>query len=347
MIEYRTFQNEDPPKILDVWNACRGPRGIGTPRGCDALEQLLFSKPYFDRAGFFIAEEFRRVVGFSHAGFCASDDKSQLDRSLGAVYMTAVRPEYRRRGIGRNLVQLGQSYLAERGTQLQYLGGMFPLNAFYLGLYGGSELPGLLASDTSAQAFARSLGYEPCDECLVYHRRLDELPRTSDSRIVLLKRMVEVQAEPWPTPKTWWDACVLGNMPSLRYEMLEKESQQPIGQAWVWEMEAFGISWKMPTVGIVDFSIEPAFRRRGYAKLLLLTMLKHLRDQQIELVELQTMQRNEAARALYEGVGFQVVDRGIAFRRNSPIDLAGMPTIAAKSLVSSSNSGRRFVRGSS
>jgi ribosomal protein S18 acetylase RimI-like enzyme len=328
LIEYRTFQNDDPPKILDVWNSCRGSRGIGWPRGCDSLEQLLFSKPYFDRQGFFIAQENDRVIGFSHAGFSASDDKGSLDRSLGAVYMVQVRPENRRQGIARQLVLLGQSYLAKGGAQLQYLGGMFPLNAFYLGLYGGSELPGLLASDGAAQAFARSLGYQPCDECMVYQRKVGELPRVTDSRVVLLKRLVEVQAEPWPTPANWWDACVLGNMPSLRYEMIDKESQQPIGKAWVWEMESFGLAWKMPTVGIIDFWIEPAFRRKGYARLLLLTMLKHLRDQQIELVELQTMERNEAARKLYESVGFEMIDRGIAYRLNGPPDLSKVPVLS-------------------
>jgi ribosomal protein S18 acetylase RimI-like enzyme len=308
------------------------------------LEQLLFSKPYFDRQGFFVAEEDGRVLGFSHAGFSAHDDKNSVDPSLGAVYMVQVRPENRRQGIGRQLVRLGQSYLHQRGTQLQYLGGMFPVNAFYLGLYGGSELPGLLASDGAAQAFARAMGYDPCDECLVYQRKVGELPKVADSRVVLLKRLVEVQAEPWPTPTSWWDACILGNMPSLRYEMVDKESQLLIGKAWVWEMESFGMAWKAPTVGIIDFWIEPPFRRKGYARLLLLTMLKHLRDQQIELVELQTMQRNEPARKLYESVGFEVIDRGLAFRRNSPLDFADLPTLASKGIIPRQASARRFAR---
>jgi GNAT superfamily N-acetyltransferase len=207
---------------------------------------------------------------------------------------------------------------------------MFPLNAFYLGLYGGSELPGLLESDKSTRAFAEALGYSPCDKCLVYQQRIADLPRVADTRIPLLKRTVEVQAEPWPVPASWWDACVVGNMPSLRYEMVERDTQAPIAHAWVWEMESFGQAWQASTVGIIDFYVQPAFRRKGFGKLLLLTMLKHLREQQIELVELQTMATNDSARGLYEGLGFQCVDIGEAFRLDRPVDTSLAPNLTPR-----------------
>lgn len=327
VIQFRTFRNNDPPSIRDVWQASRGTRAFGVVNSCDTLESLLFSKPYFDREGLILAEENGRVLGFAHAGFSADDSKASLDTSIGAVYMLMVRPEQRRRGIGTSLLRLAQAYLARRGAQSQYFGGMYPLNAFYVGLYGGSELPGLLESDSNSRDFALRRGYEPIDSCCVYQRSIVELPKTADTRIHLLRRNVDVQAEPWPLPASWWDACLMGNIPSLRYEMFEKETQRPIGHAWVWEMECFARAWSAPTVGIIDFEIATTFRRRGYGKLLLLTVLKHLREQQIERVELQTMARNDAARGLYEGLGFDQVDTGHAFRLAAPLDPSSLPPL--------------------
>lgn len=347
MVEYRTFRNADPPKLLALWNASRESRAFGVLRSCDALDALLFSKLYFDPAGLIVAESEGQVVGFAHAGFGASDDKRSLDKTLGAVYMVRVHPEFRRRGIGTQLLHHGQAYLINNGVGVQYFGGMFPLNAFYLGLYGGSELPGLLETDGGTRAFATAHGYEPHDMCLVYHRRLDELPRIADTRIALLRRTVEVQAEPWPIPDNWWDGCVHGAMPSLRYEMIERETQELVGQALVWEMECFGAAWGIPTVGIVDFRIEPDFRRRGYGKLLLLTMMKHLREQQIELLELQTMSTNEPARGLYEELGFQHVDTGQAFRLSKEPDFSTLPPLVKRTPAPRSPDAPHFQRRNS
>lgn len=337
VVEYRTFRNSDPPAILAVWQASRGPRAMADVASCDTLESLLFSKPYFDREGLILAQVEGQIVGFAHAGFGADDAKSALEYSLGAVYMLLVRPEFRRQGIGGSLLRLAQAYLIDHGARMQYFGGMFPLNAFYLGLYGGSELPGLLESDTELRRFAQNRGYEAIDECHVYQRSLDELPRVSDTRIHLLRRTVEVQAEPWPLPDTWWDACVLGNIPTLRYEMLERDSHTRVGRALVWEMECFGRAWGGSTVGIVDFEIELAYRRRGYGKLLLLTMLKHLREQQIDRVEIQTMDRNSAARGLYESLGFERIDVGHAHRLRAAPDLSQLPTLRKRPPVVSSS----------
>jgi tetratricopeptide (TPR) repeat protein len=44
-----------------------------------------------------------------------------------------------------------------------YAGGVRPLNAFYLGLYGGSELPGVLAGDTSFHMACQQRGYREID----------------------------------------------------------------------------------------------------------------------------------------------------------------------------------------
>lgn len=108
-------------------------------------------------------------------------------------------------------------------------------------------------------------------------------------------------------------------MISLSYEMVDRNTKKTIGKAWVWEMESFGRAWSRPVVGISSLEIREEFRRQGYGKLFLHGILKHLRGQKIELVEVQTMERNEPARNLYQMLGFQHIDTGHAYRYQPPL----------------------------
>jgi ribosomal protein S18 acetylase RimI-like enzyme len=315
VITYRTFRNNDPPRILQLWNRQSAlSRGFGRLPGCDLLEYLVFSKPYFDREGLFLACDADRVVGICHPGFQCDESESRLDTSAGAICMLLVDPEYRCRGIGSELLRLGQDYLRRRSALVQYLGPIRPLNAFYLGLYGGSELPGVLNTDPAVAEFVRKRSYQPVDTCFVYQRRLHDLPPLTDPRAALLRRQIELTVEPWPIPTTWWRACTIGPMPAMRYEMLDHETRDVIGWSWVWVMESFTQAWNVNTVGIAEFEIKEALRRQGFGKLMLFSMLRHLLEQNIGLVEVQTMERNSAARGLYESLGFTLCDSGQVYR---------------------------------
>ena len=48
--------------------------------------------------------------------------------------------------------------------------GVGQLNGFYLGLYGGSELPGTLDSSKPAQQLFLGAGYQEIDRTIVLHR---------------------------------------------------------------------------------------------------------------------------------------------------------------------------------
>ncbi|MGL4461143.1 MAG: GNAT family N-acetyltransferase [Planctomycetia bacterium] len=325
MVTYRTFRNDDPPHILELWNSTcqRMESQVGMPKrsfgylsGCFHLEQLLFSKPYFDAAGLQLAFDNRKLVGLCHAGFGCNDEETRLDPSMGVVGMLLVHPDHRRRGVGTELLSRAQQYLRARGSNVQYAGSMHPLNPFYLGLYGGSELPGVLDTDGEMTQFLLKRGYVVADTCHVYQRMLDRLPTLDDNRIPLLRRNVELLVEPTPTPLSWWHACTLGPMITLGYELIHRTNQAPIGTAWVWEMETYVRSWGVHSVGVTNFQIVESERRKGYGKLLLYSILKHLKEQGIGLVEVQTMERNQAARGMYDRLGFSQVDSGHVYRLN-------------------------------
>jgi ribosomal protein S18 acetylase RimI-like enzyme len=319
LIRYRTFRNGDPPSILGLWNRSAQTRGFGRLAGCDNLESLLFSKPFFDPAGLQLAfANDDHLVGLCHAGFGCDETQSRLDRSMGVVCMLLVDPEYRCQGIGSRLLEMGQSYLRAQGALVQYVGAIHPINPFYLGMYGGSEMPGILESDASAGEFVKRRGYVVADTCFVFQQVLSELGALSDNRIPLLRRQVKLMLEPWPKPLSWWHACTLGPVASLRYDLVDRDSEAFIGKAWVWEMESFGRNWGRPSIGITDLFVAENRRRQGFGKLLLHSIMKHLQEQRIALVEIQTMERNAAARGLYASLGFRQVDIGHVYRLNGP-----------------------------
>lgn len=318
MVEFRTFRNSDPPKLLDLWNRSRTGRGFGQLTRYDQLEQAVFCKPYFDRGGLIVAEDGDRIVGFCHCGLGCDAMQSRLDQSSGTLCMIMVHPDFRRRGIGSDLLFRAQEYLKRQGVAAQYAGAMFPLDPYYHGLYGGSELPGVLESDHDATRFFMRRGYMPVEHCLVMQRSLDVIPEFKDTKLILLRRKVEVSVETWPTPTTWWKACTMNYQPALRYEVTDKNTKEVIGSAWVWDMESFTRATSYPTVGITAFYIEEQHRFQGYGKLLLNAILKHLKGQSIVVVEAQVMDGNASAISLYKNQGFERIDMGHVFKLHAP-----------------------------
>jgi hypothetical protein len=51
MLTYRTFRNSDPPALAALWRSRAGQPGLVQPVSPDLLEQLVFSRLYFDYGG--------------------------------------------------------------------------------------------------------------------------------------------------------------------------------------------------------------------------------------------------------------------------------------------------------
>jgi ribosomal protein S18 acetylase RimI-like enzyme len=315
VIHYRTFQNTDPPHLMKVWNEVftgRGSVPLPTP---SALEEYVFAKPYFDRAGLTIALDDGEYVGFTHAGFGPTSDESALSTAVGVVCALAVRPSHRRRGIGTELLRRGEAYLAGRGTGTLYAGPMPPNNPFYLGLYGGSESAGFLASDADAEPFLLRHGYLRHESCRVLHRRLERPVNVSDPRFVAIRRRYELVAQPRKGAATWWQESVLGPIELLDVLLRDKTTGVVAARAAAWEMLGFCQRWGAPAVGIIDLYVREESRRQGLARFVLVHLLRHVQEQFFSLVEVQTNEQNAGALALYRGLGFEEVDQGHSYRK--------------------------------
>jgi ribosomal protein S18 acetylase RimI-like enzyme len=315
VIQYRTFRNYDPPGLVKVWNEVftgRGAVPLPTP---SALEEYVFAKPYFDRAGLMIALDDGEYVGFAHAGFGPNADESALSTSAGVVCALGVRPKYRRRGVGAELLRRSEAYLSGRGAATLYAGPMRPNNPFYLGLYGGSESAGFLASDADAEPFLLKHGYLRHDSGRVLHRRLEGPVNVADPRFLAIRRRYELVAQPRRGTASWWQEAVLGPIEQLDVLLRDKASGEVAARAAAWEMLGFCQRWGAPAVGITDLTVRPELRRQGIARFVLVHLLRHVQEQFFSLVEVQANERDAAALGLYQGLGFVEVDRGHVYRK--------------------------------
>lgn len=317
MPTFRAFRNDDPPAIRDLWNlaAEENPR-VAIVRSCDMLENYLFSKPYFETESLTVAEEGELMVGFSLAGFGYDAGSDGLDRKQGSTCLLFVHPSFRKRGIGTELVKRSEAYLRGAGATEVFGGSYLPCDAFGLGLYGGARTPGILEEDAASIALFRKLGYAPKKTAEIYRLRLDvDFDRSSDPRLPLLRRTVKIYSESFPAMDDWWAANTIGLAFCYRFDLEDgEEPANAVGTALVWEMEGFAREPDGRAFGIYDLFIDPSFRRKGYAKLFMLSILRHLRDNRINYVEVQIDDTNNAARGLLTQFGFEQVAAGRQFQ---------------------------------
>jgi ribosomal protein S18 acetylase RimI-like enzyme len=317
LIGYRSFCNGDPPYLAEIWRTRSAVRGYVQPMTTVLLDRLVLSKPYFEREGLIVATDNDRPIGFSHAGFGPTDDGQNISHDLGASILTLIAPHENEGAIAAELIARSEAYLKSRGAKVLYGGGIRPLNAFYVGLYGGSELPGVLDSDHVQQAFFMAAGYREIDRVAVLHRELTGFRPLIDRQQMQVKRRTRVETTCDPAVHNWWEACTLGEFTRLEYRLFMRDNPELAGVATLLDMDAFSHTWGVRTAGLIDVWVADTLRRQGLAISLLGEVLRQAADQGFGLIEVQTMQSNSAALAMYKKLGFKQVDSGVVFRKES------------------------------
>jgi len=312
VVDYRHFRNTDPPHLVDLWNASLPNRGAVSLRGSNLLERHVLAKPFFDPAGIIIAEDNHQVVGYGHFGGCRSTDGQEVQ---GVTCALAVMPSHRRRGIGTQLLYRGEEYLMQQGAKQMLAGGHGALSPFYAGIYGGSESPGFLKSDTAAEPFFRRHRYNVQDVILVLQRKLDTALKTPDPRFCALRNRFEIIMGSPRTLGGWWEECTLGCLEPIEFVVEDREKQELVGRALIWEMEGFSQRWGKPAIGILNFAIREDYHGQGLGKLLMTHVLRQIQDQFFEIAEIQIAEKNLVALSLLRGLGFETVDRGQIFAK--------------------------------
>jgi len=314
VIHYRTFLNSDPPRLAELWRACTQYRSLLQPMTAGMYEALVFNKPYFDRAGLNIAEDEQGLLGFSHAGFGPSEDAATLDLDLGVTSLLLLHPRADA-AVGDELLNRAEVYLRSRGAKVLYGGSLRPLNPFYLGLYGGSELPGILDSDAALQRFYLGHGYREIDRVFVFRKQVSDYRALMDRRMMQIRRKIQIAIVEEPPAKSWWDACTQGEFERRQFQLLDHQMGKTLAVASLRNLDPPHAGIATGGCGLMELWVDPAHRREGYAAYLLNEVLRYLQEMGYVQLEAQTMQANAAAIAFYLKLGFVQADAGSVFRK--------------------------------
>ena len=320
MIEYRPFLNTDPPLISDIWNQQPAFRSQISRMNPDLLEQHIFSKQYFDRLGMFLAVDnsgdHPKPLGFAHASFSVTDQLDDLDRSVGIVCQLKTVQGDHQQEVSAGLLNHACQYLTARGATVAHVGGHFPRSPFYLGLYGGSRIPGVMATDRATLEGFMAAGFEPHDKICVLERSLSGFRTTVNRNKMKLRREYAIRTDAAPMERSWWESCTLGGADRHRFSVASKTSPDECGTVSYWDIEPMASQWGSPAKGLYDLSILPELQRSGLATFLVGESLRRLMENGAGLVEAQARQSDEASMGVFHKLGFEQVAEGMLMRKS-------------------------------
>ncbi len=311
----RPFCNADPPHLASVWQEQPPLRGLVQPMTASLFEQHLLTKPYFDRAGLLVATDGDRPLGFVHAGFGADQQGQQLDRQLGVTCQLMVRRDLRDSNLADELLQASEQYLQSQGANVLFAGAVAPRNPFYLGLYGGSESPGVLVSDQFALDVYQRNNYRSIDKVLVLQSELAGFRAPVDRSQLQMRRQMVVEPVDGAACGSWWEACNFAQFNCLAFQARAKQGGPALATAMIWEMEPLASGWGVRAAGLCKVEVEPEFRRQGLGTFFVSEILRFLQAEHVGLVEVQVMQENAAALGLCKKLKFAEVDQGLVLRK--------------------------------
>jgi ribosomal protein S18 acetylase RimI-like enzyme len=312
---FRAFLNTDPPLIVDVWRRQKRFRGLADRISGSALEELVFSKPYFDPAGLILAVEGSQALGFVHAGFGPNTTRQDLDQKTGVISALRVPEVEADATIASKLLERALAYLHSHGAVQCFAGSVFPFAPYYLGLYGGSRVPGVLDDDASARQSLLAAGFEQQDEILIFQRHLTGYRAIVDRQQMSVRRQYQLSSNTDPESTNWWDACTLGSTLRTRFTLHDRKTNANVAEVTYWDMQPLASCWGVAAMGLYDLQVSAEARRCGLGTFLVCESLRALSQQGVSLVEAQIRKSDAIGCNLFQKLGFERVGSGHIFHR--------------------------------
>jgi len=315
MVSFRPFLNGDITDLIRIWNNHGPDSALLTDLSIDLFDQLVLSKPYFDRQGLIAAVEENRVIGFVHAGFGPNADETDLDPHLGVVSMLLVHADCTDPTIADELLKRGEQYLRDRGAQEIVAAGFDTTCPFYLGLYGGSQLTGILESDTRRRDFFTNSDYQSVGRIALSKCDLNTVRVGFDRDVLRLRRSMQINYLPDPKSRSWWDACTQGFLPQIQVTATPTDSGTLVASATFWDMESLLASDGPRTMGLSKIEVSDTEQDFSVVRYLLLESFRYLQQQGVAIVQTQADEEDESTKELFRAVGLEDFDVGLILKK--------------------------------
>ena len=284
----------------------------------DAFEFFVFAQPFFDRNGFIVACDGDRIVGFSHAAVAVNDAQTSLGDTHGSLVAVVVHPDYRLNGIGRELVQHGLGYLAERGVSSVEFGATDRSNGFYIGMYGGASPCGFRLSDGPVEQFAGKMKWESTCEYRCFQKNLEAGTRDPvNKKLILNRRKTQLEAADASANASWWWMTRLGRMDSVQFNLVDRTSREALASCEIFGLDLYIPKWGQRAAGLGQIRVPEQHAGKELELTLLLEMSKYLREQLITILDTTVVSSDEWTVRLLESAGFKEQDRAMVFRLNA------------------------------
>jgi GNAT superfamily N-acetyltransferase len=317
MLTYRTFRNSDPPALTTLWRSRAGQAGFVQPVSPDLFEQLVFAKLYFDYGGLVLAHDDGRLLGFAHAGFGPDVAKNWVSTETGVICVVVTDPGCAEAQVADGLLDRCEEYLRRRGASVFYGGGLQPLHPFYVGLYGGSELPGVLDSDKVARTALAARGYREVERTVLLHRELDGFESQIDRQQMQIRRQMQVEVTADAPTRSRWEALIVGEFDLTRFDLVVRGRGEAMATALFRSMEPTGTTGFGHAAGLIELSVAEPQRRRGLATFLLNEAFRQFLRQGIMRIEVQAGEANAAALGAFQKLGLQRAGQGGVWRKDA------------------------------
>jgi GNAT superfamily N-acetyltransferase len=314
-LELRPFRNSDPPAVCRLWDACGLGPGASTRLSVEEFDYYVLAQPHFAAQGLILAVEDGRVIGAVHACLPITTPGWEPRGSQGVISLVLVHPAYRRRGIGRQLVDAAGEYLCGRGCREVLAGETHPTNPFYLGLYGSAASAGFLVSDFAAEPFFKACGFGEYRRWQVLGRSLERASEPFDPRVVANRRKYHLDLRDLPPNATARWVSREGRLEGLWAGLLADGDPVPVASCTVWPMRVRSEAQGGRVMGVTELFVPAAHRRNALAKTLLLDLFRALRADQTTAVEMVVPMEDTATKCLAQLLGFTPVDTGIVYYR--------------------------------
>ena len=210
--------------------------------------------------------------------------------------------------IAGDLLDGCEAYCRTRGSQRIYAMGAPHLSPFYLGLYGGCQIPGVLRNQADVRGVFDRAGYETIDHTLVMHCPLADGAIPIDRSQHLLRRNYDIEAAVNPPNRTWCEAATLGPFARIQFDLIDQTGARPTGEVRVWDMQPLATAWNITVAGLVDMNLSDQQPDIETFRFFIGEVSRFLHRRSIALLEAQYSYQDERAAEVFPGLGFTQVD---------------------------------------